>query len=694
MSKMTAYRSVHLFSGIVLSLSLIFVTATAALCRPFPGRPATRAQIAAASPSVPVTMLEPLPNSLPAEDARLDRPVTLDEISVPLDELLREVSREEGGDRLRLEAGADCADLKVQVRLNQRPLRVLMRALAEMLPGAWRRDDVRGGYRLEMNRVAVDRRAEWWRLFLGEREKALAAQKLAALDAMRQEPYRRRPSDPDPEHSDRQVEAAFGHHQEFFHALPPDMQQQIAADLDDRAFYGLKDIRFGGWIEAGGTLVPVSQLPPEARSALLGSARVYADRITRDAPAFADQVRSDLPTQSSDFNRGYIEVRNAGCVLLGVPYNCPKSLGFIDLHVPIRMDVFLLMLDQNPLIETLRWRKDAPKGKAVPDEWKRLIAYQQSRVWPNALPPVPRDTLHAWKPAVSRAAQLEWLGDQGHMEFVADYYSRGGYSMPEAQRKTPLTRPLEKELNEIAARRDVSWKKSLDGIYLVRDNRWYRDDRLEVPQPLLRRWFGALLQARRRFLQDRAQPQKPVLPQSPEERLTALKAAWDWAAEVVETLTPWQIWNGLARFQPEEKGLTAANDDTFQKVYAAVGRPPEFLHGPPAGFDPVRDQLQMPPFSSQTSILEGFLNTARFYDGLDNQAREALLTGRLLFVSLNPVQRQQAISLQPRLPGVLAGDPAVPVLLGLAPLGQPPSRVSGEDLFPMRLVIASPPLAP
>ena len=65
---------------------------------------------------------------------------------------------------------------------------------------------------------------------------------------------------------------------------------------------------------------------------------------------------------------------------------------------------------------------------------------------------------------ISRAARTDWLGEQGHMEYVSDYYSHGGYAMPAEQKKLPVKRPLATELNEIAARHDVSWTKDADGI--------------------------------------------------------------------------------------------------------------------------------------------------------------------------------------------------------------------------------------
>ena len=296
------------------------------------------------------------------------------------------------------------------------------------------------------------------------------------------------------------------------------------------------------------------------------------NRLVQAPPAYrqyATQAQQDLAT--FDPGKVYFLFQNGGFGILASPINCPPSVSAIlDLTVPMTTNTASLALDQVPLARAVE-----RMGASAPDEWKRLAVYQRGRVWPNTLPKLPPEDHSFYHPAVSRAAQTDWLGEQGKMEYVCDYYSHGGYSMLEAQRKLPVKRPLAVELDEMAAKRDISWKKNADGIYLVRNNRWYRDDNLEVPEPLLRRWFGALLQTRRQ----EAAPAMPqagsqgasqaaplaapqAAPPSPEERIAAWKQRLDWAAEVFSTLTPWQMRNGLALFQPEEKDLAPQNDTT------------------------------------------------------------------------------------------------------------------------------------
>ena len=546
-------------------------------------------------------------------DSRLDRPISLDVISVPLGEVLKQESldkstdKTEDGKRFLLTAAPDCADLKMQIRLNNRPLRMLMTALGQMVPGVW--TPTEHGYQLSMTRQAADARSEWWRLFLGEREKALAVQRQAVLAAMQTKARRRQLDDPEPEASDHAVEEEMANQHDFFPTLPPALKEQIAANMDDNAFYGIDGMGVGNDGEQFGTFGWLSQMPPETQEKFKTAMQ---DNITNHlAPApppfqkYTTQAQRDLA--AFDPSRVYFWFLNGGIGVLAVPVNGPPSLSTIlSLDVPRTLSFPALSLDQTEMAnevyggsltgpgfkqwaDKLRKQGDAAPtewkhvmylvygmGDAAPPEWKQLAAYQRSRIWPNTLPKLPPEDHHVWQPTVSRAAQTDWLGAQGHMEYVSDYYSQGGYEMPADQKKLPVQRPPATELNEIAAKHDVSWTKDADGVYLVRNNRWYRDDGLEVPQPLLRRWFEAQLQTRQAEIVRREAAAQtgtqtktqtpPGTPQTPEERRVTQRQMLDWAAEVFSTLTPWQIRNGLARFQPEEKDLAPQNDATAAKL--------------------------------------------------------------------------------------------------------------------------------
>ena len=670
-------------------------------------------------------------------DSRLDRPISLDVISVPLGEVLQKESLDkstdkmEDGKRFLLTAAPDCADLKLQVRLNGRPLRVLMTALAQMAPGVWTRTP--HGYQLSMTRQAADARTEWWRLFLGEREKALAVQHQAVRAAMQTKARRRQLDDPEPEASDHAVEETMANQHDFFHSLPEALKEQIAANMDETPFYTVGELGYSSGGEKSGAIGWLSQMSPATQEKFKTAMQDYINDHLAPAPAalqkYATQARQDLA--AFDPSRVYFQFQNYGLGVMATPFNGPPSTSTIlELNVPQTENSPALSLDQTELADEvyggsltgpgfkqwadkLRKQGDAAPpewkhvmylvygmGDAAPMEWKQLAAYRRSRVWPNTLPKLPPRAHDDRSPMVSRASQTDWLGEQGHMEYVCDYYSdyisNGGYEMPEDQKKRPVRRPLAKELDEIAAKHDVSWTQDADGVYLVRNNRWYRDDGLEVPQPLLRRWFGLLLQARRQAADQAeklqaappASPQ-PAPPQSPEERTAVMKQTWDWAADVFSALTPWQVYNGLALFQPEERDLATQNDASEKRGKALKGYvSPGFGSG---GSRIVSFNTQEPPFSGSVAALKGLPHTVQLYADLDDARRTALLEGRLPASALSPSQLAQAVSLQPLLPQALQNLPAASVFLGLLPRWGNSHRVTFGDFPSMGLEVATPP---
>ncbi len=646
-----------------------------------------------------------------ADDKRLDRLISLDVISVPLDEVLQKESVNKSADaktsadakpdadkkpdpeRLILTAAHNCETLKLQIRLNHRSLRVLMIALAQMVPGTWTRTP--HGYQIAMTKQAVNARAEWWRLFLGERDKALDAQRQAVLAVMGSKARRRQADDPEPEPSDHAVDEELADQHDFFYSLPSALKEQIAAGMDDSGFYEVGGIGYGNGGEKIGTIGWLSQMSPETQGKFKAALQ---DNITNHlAPAppalqkYAIQAQRDI--SALDLGKIYFLFQNGGIVVYATPINCPPSVTtLLELQVPLTANLPALSLNQAPFVKAVE-----KMGTSAPDEWKRLAAYQRGRVWPNTLPKLPPEDHSTWHPGVSRAAQTDWLGEQGHMEYVSDYYSHGGYEMPAEQKKLPVKRPLATELDEMAAKRDVSWQRDADGVYLIRNNRWYRDDNLEVPEPLLRRWFGAVLQTRREEAarqQEAAQAPQTALQavtQSPEERTAAMKQNWDWVAEMFSALTPWQIRNGLLLFQPEEKDLAPQNDVTAAKLYEKlkhyVPQPGAVV---PSGFDAFSDATRRPPFYSAVTVLKGFPHTAQFYGSLDNAGRSALLAGYLPASALSPPQLAQAVALQPFLPAALQHSPPDSVLLGLLARSPASYRVVFGEVPQMRLEVSTP----
>ena len=604
----------HLHVGVCSLLCLASGLVTAPFCSP------TQAQtIPTPHPlTPPVTQADLVPADL-TQDARLDRVCSVHEVGLPMDEVLHGVSNGE----VTLSADRTCDALKLHLRLVKRPLRQLMNALAQLVPGAWYKTSNGKGYVLRMNPQAIRRRQIWWELFLAERQNSQALS-AAALQAMRA-----RPTVPD------NVESADGNHEKlrqmilagptFFNLLPLSLQEKVAGSINDTIMYQEGGIIAATGLDEGAVLVPFADLPPQAQK------------------MFAARVQKPL-------DNAYVIIENTGCVVSANITDANGevlSLGF-DVNVPVDTSVPALEINHAALLKRVQ-----QMGKDAPVAWKELAVYQQSRVWPNALPPLTLQTNQ--RPDGEHASVWEELAQEHDMEFVADYYSRPGeVKFPLSSSSQPLpkppSRPLPEELNKQALALDQSWKQTRDGVYLFRNNRWYRDDLLEVPAPLLRRWTE---QYARAWLKELPISIDPKL--SDEGKAVKARRLLDWRAEVVTTLTPWQIFSGLKHAAVP-----------YVEQQNATGKT----------LDPVWKQL----FIHRTDDFVFTYHTDQFYAGLNADQRTDLLAGRLDAATLTAEQQQQALYLQPRL-AIALSRLQRPVLLGLRP------RAGNWEL--MRLVVPS-----
>lgn len=595
--------------------------------------------------SFPASGLDSYP-VLPREDTRLDRTVSLDEIGISLEELLRNFS-----DRsLSLSCNRACAMQKVQVHLRQRPLRAVLEALAEWLPGTWRRLQDGSGYRLEMDEAAVRRREHWWRLFEGERERAIATQRAHTLQQMRAEPYYRKPGDPiSPEGYEPWVEEQEATAQEFFRGLPAALQERIANQMNEMPLYSLGPVMFSAQDEEGAVIILVKDLPAHIQESI----RCQLGKNTNQ----------DTSTLSLD--GGFMLFNNGGGIVFAsivLPHRKGKGTLF---SLPSTRNLFnnpLLVLNQRWLAETVQ-----RLGHKAPATWKQLAEYQQSHVWSNDLPSRRLPELAH----INRAAVLLHLGEKADLEFLSDYYSLGGRPLYPEEKDRPFAHSLTEALNLLAAEHDTSWKKRSDNLYLFRHNRWYRNNGLEVPAPLLRRWLA---------WQAEQEEARVKTDSDPKAALRQLKQGMDWQAEVIAALTPWQIQVGLQNFTPPEVLRARDLDKRAMSAGAAVGgRPPRF------------NVNEVFPFGRDALYIIRWYRTLQFYAGLDDSRRAALLEGRLALHALSPAQQEQVLYLLPRLRWVLE-ESGGPIWLGLKSValsdgtsrGRLAFRLADADEFELR----------
>jgi hypothetical protein len=296
----------------------------------------------------------------------------------------------------------------------------------------------------------------------------------------------------------------------------------------------------------------------------------------------------------------------------------------------------------------------------------QLGKYAAETFWKNQ-PPPKRGTFQTFR----REDVLTRLATKADLEFISDYYTQPDFPYPDAMKHAPVNRSIPEELNELATLHDVSWKQH-NGLYLLRHNRWYRDDLLEVPEVLLKRWATGSTPPSQRQWAEKLQHGKATM-QEFRERL-------ELQAEVLNTLTFWQICNGL-----KWAVATPQTEAVFQKITGEVGPPRPPIE---AGLRPHYRSLEYCPFASLADLIMEQSRVLSFYAALDPAQREALLRGQLAFASLTAQQKELALRAWSPLEAAVAQARA-PVLLQVIPKNQWMFEMTG--VAKARLVIVAAP---
>ncbi len=556
-------------------------------------------------------------------DIRLDHHVNLEAKGVPLDQLFSKLSTED----LELRVDTKCAAQRLHLALHDRPLRILLRSIAELLPGYWKPYANGRGYSFYMTNKALAEREEWWRLYMRQHDAALEAQRRYVVERLDEKPQ---PLQGEQLSENQYAQIVNAH--TFYYALLKDMKFSIADHLVDTLMYGTGDMFVSDCsLEEGAVTYRLSELPEACRQA------VHKDYL---GAFLASQHISESAVALRIANEG----RNLTLYyLLPDGREMQSDLSFSLGQAP---DAAPLSLKHLGLISVVK-----KLGKRAPADWKRLATYQEGRVWPNEPPKAnlfPR-RMFAFGPS-RMAERLDWLRDKSHIEFVSDYYDRSGTSLKEEEKTKSPAEPLKVEMDSLAEEQDISWKVGSEGIYLFRNNRWYRDDGLQVPLPLLRQFTTDLMahppQKVQEAINDVSGPQE-------------LKARMDLEARIVMALSPFQIATGLE--------------------WAAVDTHPK--KGP---------SQTVFPFAGFAERIRHERYTALFYASLNDTARIALIEGRLPFGELNADQQRQAVFLKSAL---MLQPPDKPIWLRL---NATPRRafsldIPGGSVRGVRLEVVAPP---
>ena len=594
-------------------------------------RPSVSAKSSLTASAPPTFFNKPELDPSLAADTRLDRKITLDEIGVSLSDILQKVSAAD----MPLTSGAECADRKLQVRLQDRSLRSVMAALAQLTPGTWKREGK--GYCLYADPKATEYENHWWQLYGLERERVLAALRTEILTAMQRKPYIYKDGDPNPENMPQEMFDRMAQDQEFWNLLPEPLQKQVADQIVDSAYYHANLSHVSRPIE-GAVVVSFQSIPAQAQVDALASARQLLNGNKMGSPAFLS------------FNNIGFTVAPRIRTTEGQWRDIPA-----DLLVDIRPLTPTLTLNHARLPEKMK-----KLGDQAPATWKPLAEYQEQHVWPND-PSVRNPDLHpnSFPNYPPRQVEvLDWLADKAGIEFVADYYSVASEPLSLAVKKNRLTQPLKQELDYRAVQEDMSWKQRTDGLYLFRNNRWYRDDRLEVPNGTIQGLLKTL-----RAAETPSQPTpptqidsatEPTVPENP------LQTQLDLANSIVAQLTPWQIANGLPNYTIEPSRDPAKADTMPAKLHKATIT----MNGKTRTFFFFTPTSTARPFDQIADIILDDYHTYLFHSGLSPLQADALLADGLPVSALNDVQASQAAYL---LPELQLASPNQPLLLRLRP---------------------------
>lgn len=327
-----------------------------------------------------------------------------------------------------------------------------MMALADLLPGEWIALEKDRGYVLRMKQKSVQRRSDWWQLFMTEREKALAAMSAEVLKHMQagREPLSNELGPGrDPSISDK-LEAEMEASHNFFHNLPTPLQERIANQMNENPSLDSFSHGVGTFDEEGATVVFIKDLPSGIQDSLRA------------------MISSNLHKTQDNINWETVSIEfiNGGVGLLANPLapgnHYIGSLYGESLHgLKVNYLSRLMTPEGIPLFYANRFNKDTPIG------WRQLAAYQQSKVWKNDAPL--SKYMNSTQPF--RSDMLEWVSEKSNIDFVSDFYSKPGFVMRPEEKAKPLPVPLKEFLDMQAEIQDMSWKKRDDNLYLFRNNR-------------------------------------------------------------------------------------------------------------------------------------------------------------------------------------------------------------------------------
>ncbi len=212
-------------------------------------------------------------------------------------------------------------------------------------------------------------------------------------------------------------------------------------------------------------------------------------------------------------------------------------------------------------------------------------------------------------------------------EYIADYYSLPYRPLTQQEWDAKLKDTVEEDLNDLAKEYDYSWKKQSSNLFLIRDNRWYRDDNLEVPVQVADELDELSRRAERVSFSD--------------ANSAGLYQVLEAASFAATRLSKWQIANGLYLYIREEN-IPQHKKESIVSTQEKLKEYREFGCQPYVGI-------------ALTALL--YDKTCRFYSSLGYQDRVRLFTDGIFVNTLSKAQQDLLIAASPRAAGL--SEPSV-----------------------------------
>ena len=616
-------------------------------------------------PSMPSLLAQtrPVNEVLPPlffSDPRLKALVTLQATGVPLKEFFTNCSSKE----VKLDASANCAELKIQTNLKSRPLKEIMAAVSELFQGEWiELTDKKGWYFTQSSRT-VQKREKWWRLYEAERENAILKSKNFLLEEYHK-PFAGSPANEEQSSYDAVAQGKEQH--ELFSRLPLPLVEKMAERINLDHY--LNSNSYNNFDDEGALPLLLGDLPPFFTK--------YVKQKLTPNVAISDQLNR------IGFDKLGIELQFRGSTLeLSV---LPPG---ISSPYPIANSVYISNDPFNVLI--------APYHEGLPQTFKSfpqfltpsiqlLMKYENERIWKNTLPKIYRLYINFGRVRPVRWQKLRWLSEKGNIEFLSDYHSTSGFPLKDNEMKLGLKRTVDAELNDIAELHDVSWKKRTDNLYLVKNNRWYRDDYIEIPDSFLRKLMAMELPdlepAYAIKAAKKGDPQKPEAKTEfktdpkPLSEADRMRLSMDRAAEIASSLKPWQIATCLKFYFPDEKAILSETVRKAAKEKIEYQERIDIARQSQREEFAAQNSRQLPAsydmeglFTKDVVFIMSRYRTILFYASLSKELRKKLFERGLPFEELNANQRDQAIWILPQIEIMQRQGDESPKILCLKPV--------------------------